>query len=450
MKDLLMKNIFRKTLFPIFFAILISILNWNCTSSHNEQSKTEEHAEHKTNEFYTCPMHPSVQSDRPGACPVCGMALVKKSEETVALSHDEQQSVDVVAISPSKQTLANVEVSVAMKMKLKKEIRAVGKINYAEPNFKLITMRFPGRLEKMYINCRTGTKINVGDAIADIYSPEAISAQKEFLLALKAYEEVQQNGIDLSDAQNLFQQVKEKLQRWGFTEEQISSLQDSKAVNEIVTIYSPVKGTVIKNEYREQYYAKEGEVIVEVVDLSKVWMYVYVYENEMRFIEAGQKIIATTEAYPEEEFTGKLIYISSQVDVSARTVRVRVEFLNQNEKLKLDMFMNAAIQMDLQEEVVVPQSAVISTGNRNVVFVQKDKNIFEPRRITLGASAENYVQIISGIEEGETIATSGGYLLDSESQLHMGMGMGTSDHAQHGGAKMETNSNKENQQQHQH
>jgi Cu(I)/Ag(I) efflux system membrane fusion protein len=170
-------------------------------------------------------------------------------------------------------------------------------------------------------------------------------------------------------------------------------------------------------------------VIAEVVDLSKVWMYAYVYENEMRFLKEGQKIIATTEAYPEEEFVGKIIYVSPQVDVSSRTVRVRVGFLNEDEKLKLDMFMNASIHIELDETIAVPQSAVISTGNRNIVFVKKSEKVFEPRNVTLGVSAENYVQILSGIEEGETVVTSGGYLLDSESQLQMGMG--TSEHAQH-------------------
>ena len=409
----------KKKLSIIIMTIAISFLNWNCTSSHNEQSKAEEHAAHKTKEFYTCPMHPSVRSDNPGACPVCNMSLVKAMEEETEISSEEKKSLGAVTISPSKQVMASVSTTVTEKMKLHKEIRASGKINYAEPNFKLITMRFPGRLEEMYINCCMGTKIKIGDPIADVYSPEAISAQKEFLLALNSYEETQQSGIDLSDAQTLLQQTKEKMLRWGFTEKQLSELQGSKMVNEIVTIYSPVVGTVIKNEYREQYYAKEGEVIAEVVDLSKVWMYAYVYENEMRFLKEGQKIIATTEAYPGVEFVGKIIYVSPQVDVSSRTVRVRVGFLNEDEKLKLDMFMNASIHIELDETIAVPQSAVISTGNRNVVFVKKSEKVFEPRNVTLGVSAENYVQILSGIEEGETVVTSGGYLLDSESQLQM-------------------------------
>jgi len=427
-------NNFMKTkmkLSIIIITIAVSFLNWNCTSSNNQEMKTDEHAEHKTNEYYTCPMHPSVRSDKPGACPVCGMALVKKTiEETEASSQNSEvnKSLGAVTLSPSKQMLASVSTTVAKKMKLQKEIRAVGKIDYAEPNFRHISARFSGRLEKLYLTF-TGQKVQQGDAVAEVYSPEIISAQREFLLAQNSFEEIQQSGIDLSDAQTLLEQAKQKLLRFGFTDEQIFELHETKQPKDVVKIFSQINGTVMKKNVNVQQYVNEGETMYDVADLSVVWMNADVYESEMQLIRLGQEVEATSETYPNEKFDGKIIFISPTIDASSRTVRVRVEFPNQNEKLKLEMFVNAKIKIDLDESVVVPQSAIISAGNRKVVWIQKSEKVFEPRNVTLGASAENYVQILSGVEKGETVVTSGGYLLDSESQLQMGMG--TSEHAQH-------------------
>ncbi len=415
-------------LLVIIIFYTLSFTNWYCTSN-KEQPQNEEQTIHNTKEIYTCPMHPSVKSDRPGVCPVCNMSLVKVTEQVQSKTTSEEVTPEAVTLSPSQQAIANVSTYTAERMTLHKEIRAVGTVDYVEPNYKLITMRFPGRLEEMYINCCTGQKVSVGDPIADVYSPEAISAQQEFILALNASEEVQQGSVDLSDAATLVKQAKNKLQRWGFTDEQISELEESKTVKELVTIYSPVEGTVIKNEYRAQYYASAGEVIAELVDLSKVWMYADVYENEIQFLKTEQIVEATSDAYPQEIFRGKIIYIAPTVDVSSRTVRVRVEFPNEDERLKLKMFVNATIQIEIADEIVIPSSAIISTGNRRVVWVQKSNNVFVPRDVRIGVKENDYVQILDGISAGEIVVTSGGYLLDSEGQLQMGMG--TSEHEQH-------------------
>ena len=361
-------------------------------------------------------MHPSVRSDKPGACPVCGMSLVEVTETEKEETDNEHQTLGDITISPSKKILANVSTTVAKKMKLQKEIQAVGKIDYAEPNYKHISARFSGRIEKLFVTF-TGKKIKQGAAVAGMYSPEIISAQKEFILAANSFEEVQQSGIDLSDAQTLLEQAKQKLIRLGFTDEQISELQQTKQEKEVVTIFSPISGTVIKKNVDVQQYVNVGENLFDVVDLSTVWLNADVFENEIQFIKLGQEVEATSEAFPNEKFIGKIIFISSTIDATSRTIKVRIEFPNTNEKLKLEMFVNAKIKIDLEEEIVDPISSIISTGNHNVVYVQKSEKVFEPRNVTLGTKTNDYVQIFSGIEEGETVVTSGGYLLDSESQL---------------------------------
>ena len=366
--------------------------------------------------YYTCPMHLSVHKDKPGACPVCGMALVKKvkassvSTEKTTLSND-------VTLSPSKQVLANVSTTTAERMRLWKKIVAVGKIDYAEPNFRHISTRFPGRLEKLHLTY-TGQSVKKGDPVADVYSPEAISAQQEYLLAKDSYDQVKDSPeLISSGALSLLEQSKQKLMLWGITEQQIAELERTKKVNTLITIHSPISGIVLKKNVDPQHYAMAGEDIYDVADLSTVWMYADVYEYEVQSLKVGERIVASTEAYPGEQFVGRITFISPTVDASARTVRVRAEFPNPHEKLKPEMFVSATIKIQLSMTVAVPATAVLSMGQRHVVWVEKSEGIYEPRKVLLGVKTEDYYQILDGIDEGDIVVISGGYLLDSESQL---------------------------------
>ncbi|MBI1807380.1 MAG: efflux RND transporter periplasmic adaptor subunit [Ignavibacteria bacterium] len=367
-------------------------------------------------EYYTCPMHPSVRSDKPGACPVCGMTLVKRTEDN-GIPGEEHRAMENVTLSPSKQVLANVSTSIAKRSSLEKEIRAGGRIDYAEPNFKHISTRFPGRLEKLYLSY-TGQKVNKGDPVAEIYSPEAISAQQEYLLAIDSYDQVKDAAeVISSGAKSLLDQSRQKLVLWGFTNDQIIDLEKTKTVKDTLIIYSPIAGTVIKKNVDPQHYAAAGEDIYDIADLSTVWMYADVYEYELHWLNIGQHVYATSQAYPGTVFTGEITFISPTIDPSTRTASIRVEFPNRRSLLKLEMFVDASIKIKLPETVVVPVSAVLSTGERQVVWVQKDQTAFEPHLVRIGARAGDFIQILEGLIEGETVVTSGGYLLDSESQM---------------------------------
>jgi Cu(I)/Ag(I) efflux system membrane fusion protein len=366
--------------------------------------------------YYTCPMHPSVHKDGPGACPICGMTLVKKTDGVV-ISDNEQHSLQTVTISPSRQVLANVSTSVARRMALQKEIRAVGKIDYAESNYRNISARFPGRLEKLYLTY-TGQHVRKGDPVADVYSPEAISAQKEYLLAKDSYDQVKDaNEIFSSSAFSLLEQSKQKLLLWGFTQEQLQQLGESKQVNNNLTIYSPISGTVLKKNVDPQHYAAAGENMYDVADLSTVWIYVDVYEYEMNGIKIGQHVEVTSDSYPDETFSGTVNFISPTVDPSGRTVKVRAELPNLNEKLKPEMFVTATLKITLPPSIVVPTNAVLSTGTKQIVWIRQREGVFEPRFVKVGERSEDNIQILNGINVGDTVVTSGGYLIDSESQL---------------------------------
>jgi Cu(I)/Ag(I) efflux system membrane fusion protein len=331
------------------------------------------------------------------------------------MSKEEHQSIGQVTLSPTKQVLANVSTSTAMKISLEKEIRGVGKIAYAGQNFRQISTRFPGRIEKLYLTYE-GQQIKKDDLVADVYSPEAISAQQEYLLAKQ------------SNSSDLLQQSKQKLILWGFTESQLNDLDESKTVRNTFTLYSPISGTVLKKNVQQQQYVSAGENLFDVADLSTVWIYADIYEYEIQGVKVGQMVEATSEAYPGDKFSGRITFVSPTVESSSRTVQIRAEMPNTNGELKLDMFVNATIRINLPETIVVPITALLSTGTRQVVWVQKDPGIFEPRLVKIGERSNEYVQILDGIKEGETIVSSGGYLIDSESQMQTPTSSKSSEH----------------------
>ncbi len=386
-----------------------------------EVEQTKKPSSSVQEDYYTCPMHPSVHKGSPGSCPVCGMTLVKKSSEK-EMTSEESHTIGAVAISPSKQVLANVSTTKATRKNLTKEIRTVGVINYAETNYRRISTRFPGRFEKLYVSF-TGQRVKQGDPVAEMYSPEAISAQQEYLLAKDSYEQVKDvAGIVSSGASSLLDQAKQKLLLWGFTEKQINELEKSKEVKNQITIYSPISGTVLKKNVDVQQYANAGESMYEVADLSTVWLYADVYEYEIQSLKIGQQVEARSDAYPGEKFNGTISFISPTIDPSSRTVRVRVDVPNAKEKLKPEMYVNAVLKATLPSAVVVPLTALLSSGDRQVVWVQTDENVFEPHNVKVGERTADAVQILNGIEVDEVVVTSGGYLLDSESQLQAASG----------------------------
>jgi membrane fusion protein, copper/silver efflux system len=364
-------------------------------------------------DYYTCPMHPSVRSDKPGACPVCGMALVKKSGVATATS-EKVLADNAVALSPAQRVLANITTATVERKTIKKEITAVGVVDFAEPNYLHISTRFPGRLERLYLTY-TGQMVKKGDPVADVYSPEAISAQQEFLLTLEAAGD---GGDSPSrDVADLQEKAKQKLVRWGFTDEQIAELKKSREVQRLITIVSPVSGTVLKKNVDPQHYAAMGEDIYDIADLSTVWIYLDVYEKDIRHLKLGQSVTITTESSPGESFAGRVTFIDPVLNADTRTIRVRTEFANRAGKLKPNMYVRASITVQSTQGLVVPSSAILSTGKRNLVWMEVNENVFKPRDVKVGLRTETYTEILDGVDVGDDVAETGGFLIDSESAL---------------------------------
>ncbi|MCX6135201.1 MAG: efflux RND transporter periplasmic adaptor subunit [Ignavibacteriales bacterium] len=406
--------------FISLFIILTAFgLPFSGCGSKNEGRDSANNEAHRqaASDYYTCPMHPSVRSDKAGVCPVCHMTLVKVSEiETSAESGNQSGSVH---LTTARQVLANVATFQTESRSLTRELILAGKIYNAEPNTQQITARFGGRIEKLSISY-TGQQVRRGDPVADIYSPEAIAAQREFLVTLGTSTR-ETEVLDHSErrAPLLTENSRSKLQYWGFTDTQIDELARTSIVKTLVTVHSPVSGTVIRKNVDLQQYIAPGDPLFDVSDLRTVWLQMEVYESELAAVKLGQIVTATIDAYPSEEFRGTVSFIGAVVEPSTRTVRVRASLNNAGYKLKPEMFAQAVLHISLAKAIVVPASAVITTGRNSVVWVEGEANHFEARAVKLGHRAGDFYQVLDGLNEGEAVAVSGGFLIDSESQLQV-------------------------------
>lgn len=363
---------------------------------------------------YTCPMHPSVVSDKPGLCPICNMELVRKPSGAAG-PEPESGALGTVSLSATQRVMANVATAPAVRQQISRNIGAVGIVDYAEPLRVKVTSRFAGRIEKMHV-ATTGEAVRKGQALFDIHSPELYAAQRELLLAAQAMKDP--GAADDRNRVLMLEATMERLHlHFGMSHDQIHALADSGKPQDTVTYYSPIGGTVLARLIQEGQYIEEGSDLYDIADLTRVWTYLDVYERDLRFVKPGAPVRITTEAWPGETFTGTVTFIDPVVNSDTRTVRVRSEFDNAAGKLKPQMYVAAQIGAPPAGALVVPSSAVMFTGKRNIVWVEVAENAFEPREVHVGATSGPHIEITGGLEEGERVVTSGGYLLESESQL---------------------------------
>ena len=367
-------------------------------------------------EYYTCPMHPSVRSDKLGACPICHMTLVKVSatKERDTLS----QGIESVTLSGAERIRANVATAPVGIAALVRSIAVIGKIDLAEPSTQQVTTRFGGRIERLFVSF-VGQTVNVGEPVAEIYSPNAVAAQREFLVALNS-------PANSSGESAMLRQTRLKLKLLGFTDGQLDQLAKDQTPATVVTIYSPITGTVLKKNILPQQYVATGESLFDVSDLRKVWLQLDVYESDIAALRIGQAIEASLDASSSLVARGTISFISPTLDPATRTARVRAVLDNSSGNLRPEMYAHARILVPLPNSLVVPTTAVVSNGKADVVWVESKPGYFEPRKVRLGERAGDLYQILEGLQRGEKIAISGAYLIDSESQLRLSNTGGTS------------------------
>lgn len=367
-------------------------------------------------ETWTCPMHPTVLSDRPGACPVCNMALVKKAEEK-PLSPEDAAMLASVTLSPTQRLLANVTTVPVRRGEVSRTLSVPGVVDFAEPLKAVVSARTRGRIEKLLVNA-TGVVVRKGQPLAELYSPDLIAAQQELLSALRAPATGSTSG-GLGDFQDrLVTAARDRLRHvFGLSESQIADIERSGRVSPTMSFVAPIGGTVIRKSVVEGQYVSESTELYQLADLSRVWAWVEVAETDLRFVTVGRPATVTAEAWPGDTFAAKVTFIDPVLNASTRTARVRVELPNPGGRLRPQMFVRAALSLSSSSALLVPDAAVVRTGTRDLVWVEVRENQFEPRVVRLGTRSAQDVEILSGLSEGDQVVASGGYLLDSESQL---------------------------------
>jgi Cu(I)/Ag(I) efflux system membrane fusion protein len=356
------------------------------------------------------------------------MALVKKTSLKEATT-GELAALGKISLSPTQRVIANVTTVRAEEREIKRTFTAAGIVDFAEPRRALVTARFRGRIENLFVDF-PGAEVRKGQALFELYSPDLVAAQQDFLLASRP-ESSAAAEPSLADAS------RERLRtHFGMTESQIATIAREGQPRSTMTFAAPQSGTVLSKQVTQGQYVDEGTILYEVADLSVVWIYFDVYEQEIRFIKRGQEVAFAAESYPGERFTGRVTFIDPVMNPDTRTVRVRTEVSNSSGKLKPQMFVRASVTIQIPSSLVVPRSAVLSTGSRTVLWIETESNVFEPRAVTTGAAGEGMIQILSGLKEGELVAATGGYLIDSESNLQMppSQGSAPSTH-QHGASQ---------------
>jgi len=377
---------------------------------------------------YTCPMHPFIVKDHPGTCPICGMELVKKVEGAEG-TPEERARLGEVALSPTQQVIANVATVKVNREPLTREIRAVGIVQYDQSRQAKVTAWVAGRLDRLYVNA-VGETVGRGRPVAEVYSPELVAAQEEYLLALKSREQFKNSSIAAisQGGEGLVASARQRLKLMGVKDAQIAGLEKTGEPNIRLAIYTPISGVVIEKLVQQGQYVNVGEPLFNVADLSRIWVELDIFESDLALVKVGQRAEITSQSYPGRTFSGRVALVNPFLDPRTRTVKVRVELANPGLVFKPDMFVNASIRIPLGETLTVPVTALIDTGKRQVVWVRVKPGLFAPRDVEVGQRAGDKVQILKGLLRGDAVAASGGYLIDSEAQLSGGS---NAEHAGH-------------------
>lgn len=389
--------------------ILIGWLLIGGSGSDSQKELPTDHSamDHSEGTTWTCSMHPQIQREEPGNCPICGMELIPMKED----EDDGEAGQYSVKLSNAAMKIAEVEMSTIERKAPYKEVYLPGKVMADERNIAELTARYPGRIEKLMVNF-TGEKVRKGQVLAKIYSPELVTAQRELFEAMKFKE----------TNPSYYRASRNKLKLWDLTEAQIDQIEQSGDVDFYFDVLSPISGTVTMRHVTLGDYVKEGTALFEVVDLSHVWVMFDAYESDIPWIKMRDKIKFSIKSIPGKEFESKVTFIDPVLNPMSRVAKVRAELDNPEDLLKPEMLADGILKTMLPgsgDQLVIPKSAVLWTGKKAVVYVMTDdhNNMFQFREIDLGADAGDYYVVESGLSEGEMVATNGVFKIDAAAQL---------------------------------
>ncbi|ALO17277.1 Cation efflux system protein CusB precursor [Salinivirga cyanobacteriivorans] len=394
----------------VLFTLIFSSPNQSINTSTHQNTNTSTH-QHEQEEptTWTCSMHPQIKQEKPGDCPICGMDLIPLEK---ANSGDDNIDPDEIMLTESAAKLADIQTTMVKKGNPSKTIFLQGKVEADERNIAELTARFGGRLEKLFVNF-TGERVQKGQKLATIYSPELVTAQRELLEAVSLKENRPQ----------IYKAAKAKLKLWDLSDAQISAIEEKGEPKLYFDILAPINGTVMKRHVAVGDYVKMGDPLFKVVNLSTVWVMFDAYEADLPWIEKGDNVEFAVEALPGKTFEAKVSFIDPFINPQVRTAKVRVEIRNPEDKLKPGMFVSGTLHSTIaakSNQLLIPKSSILWTGKRSVVYVkipERESPSFLYREIELGPEAGNFYVVASGLDEGEEIATNGVFKIDAAAQL---------------------------------
>ena len=365
--------------------------------------------------YWVAPMDPTYIRKEPGKSPM-GMDLVPVYDE----QGGDKEPASVIRIDPVTMQNMGVRLARVERKPLVKNIRTYGSITYDERRIHTINTKFNGWIEKLHVNF-IGDKVRKGQPLFDIYSPELVTTQEEYLLAVQQCSSLCESPYPSirEGAKRLIEASRTRLRYWDLTDEQIKQIENTGKVQKTLTIYSPASGVVIEKDAFEGHYVKTGEHQFVIADLSKVWVDVDVYEYELPWIRRGMPAHMDLSYIPGKRFMGTVLYVYPFLEQKTRTAKLRLEFKNPHYLLKPGMYANVYLKSVISKSsLVIPQEAVIDSGVRKVVFVSLGKGKFQPRVVKIGVEGnENEFQVLEGLKKGEMIVVSAQFMLDSESRL---------------------------------
>jgi Cu(I)/Ag(I) efflux system membrane fusion protein len=335
----------------------------------------------------------------------------------------EEVAPGTVQISPERQQLIGVKFGTVEMRPLEKVIRTVGRVDYDEKRLMTVSPKIGGWIEDLFVDF-TGRYVRQGDPLLTIYSPELVSTQEEYLLALRAKKDLLKSPFSevAGSGTSLVESARRRLKLWDITDDQIRILEETGQPKKTLTLYSPFSGFVLEKIAYKGMNVMPGQALFKLADLSVVWVYADIYEYELPFIRLGEQATIQLTYIPGETFKGKAVYIYPSLNPETRTAKVRFEFPNPHGKLKPEMYANVEIKVNLGEKLAVPDGAIIDTGLRQMAIIDKGDGYFEPREVQVASKSDGYYEVIKGLKAGEKVVTSANFLIDSESNLKEAMG----------------------------
>jgi membrane fusion protein, copper/silver efflux system len=455
----------RFTLRTVIIIALLSVLSaGGATYVATQRMRPAAHAVSNAavKERYQCPMHPSIVQDHPGNCPICGMKLVKMGKDShltepgpnperkilfyrspmdpTQTSHtprkdemgmdyipvysdeisDKAAAVSGLAaidIDPERQQLIGLKTAEVVRGQVGGVLRTTGSVAVDETRVRHVNVKIAGFVERIYVDF-IGKRVAKGDPLFTLYSPELLSAQEEFLLAIRTRDALSKSsGSRREDGQALVDAARRRLTLWDVSDAEIRHIEESGQPSKTLTIYSPASGVVTKKDVVEGMKLDAGAMPYEIVDLSSLWVLADVYESEIRFIKRGIPATFTLEAFPGRAFEGKVVFIDPFLNPQTRTIKVRLTFANPAGELRPDMFGEVVLKTASREGLLVPNDAVVDSGTAKVVFVAIGNGKFQPRTVELGRSDGSLTEVVNGLVLGEKVVTRANFLVDSESRL---------------------------------